>query len=175
MAHARTSWQIHEFFLVPAPPTVCLATTQAKVTWALPPRVVTVRVWTDPDKPEAPILQMTLPDTPRPHLITLHAQGIGEEINDDDELNEGWMELQLTIAENVTLSTSGKNARHLLSRPLPRHLHSLHLAGSNLTVDCHSGDEDACLFTTSFMAPHRLRTDGATYVTKKIFFTTQRR
>lgn len=140
---------MHVSFPVPAPPTECLAVTQAEVTWAWPPLVVAVRAWVDPNIPDAPILQMTFPDLSRPHLIALHAEGVKEKVDEEvveEEWGErrvgpGWVELQLTITDNVTLSTAGEERRHLLSRPLPPHLHSLHLAANNLTADCHSGDE----------------------------------
>lgn len=132
---------------VPTPPRECLAVTQTKITWAWPPLVLTVLVWADPDTPDAHILQVTLPDPSRPREIALHAEGITEKVLEEEteedwgegRLGPGWVELRLAISDNVTLSTAGKDGRHLLSRPLPRHLHDLHLAGSNLTVDCSSG------------------------------------
>lgn len=136
---------------MPTPPRECLAVTQTKITWAWPPLVLTVLVWADPDTPDAHILQVTLPDPSRPREIALHAEGITEKVLEEEteedwgeeRVGPGWVELRLAISDNVTLSTAGKDGRHLLSRPLPRHLHDLHLAGSNLTVDCSSGDKGA--------------------------------
>ena len=133
---------------VPAPSRECLAVTQKTITWTWPPLVLTVRAWADPDIPDAHILQVTFPDPSRPRVIALHAEGVMEEEVEEEDWGEkrvgpGWVELRLAISDNVTLSTAGKDGRRLLSRPIPRHLHDLHLAGSNLTVDCHSGDEGA--------------------------------
>ncbi|KAG0727418.1 hypothetical protein GWK47_034735 [Chionoecetes opilio] len=135
------------FLPVPSPPTECLAVTHAEVTWAWSPQVVAILAWADPSTPDAPILQITLPDPSRPHLIALHADRIKEEVGEEVReawldggwLGPGWAKLRLDLTDNVTLSVAGQDGRHLVSRPLPRHLHNLHLAGSNLTADCHSG------------------------------------
>lgn len=115
--------------------------------------MVEIKAWANPSLPDDPILQVTLPDTSsKSPVVSINAGGIKvvREVNEEvQEVNEirwkewrlgpGWVDLRLTITENITLSTTGQHGRPLVSRALPSHLHSLHLTASNLTADCLTG------------------------------------
>lgn len=134
---------------MPAPLTECLTKTQTEVSWAWPPLLVEIRLWANPNLPDEPILQVTLPgNSSKPPLATLYPDGVrmDGEVEEKDEgmewrLGPGWIELRLAITENMTLSTTRESSWHLVNSPLPRHLHSLHLTASNLTANCPTGDE----------------------------------
>ncbi|XP_071528882.1 uncharacterized protein [Panulirus ornatus] len=55
------------------------------------------------------------------------------------ELASGWVQLKLTLDATVTVASSGPNRRTLLTLPVPLHVKSLHLRGSNLTLNCQQG------------------------------------